>query len=1130
MIYVRKFNLALTIVMLLLTFSFSSAQIRDMKFEHLTIKDGLSHSAVGTIVMDDIGFMWFGTFDGLNKYDGYQFKVYRHNPNDTLSIGANRVAALCLDTKRRLWVGTRGGGLNLYIRELDGFKSYKNNEKKLDNLCPLSNDIRAISEDVHGNIWLATSAGLNYFEPEKEQFKHYIHEPGVSGSLNNNNVRSLLIDNKGNLWVGTFGHGVNILYPESQKFEYLVFNPQKDYLVTKIFQDSDNDIWLATEFGGAYCINPTTKEIKHYDHNPDNPNTLAHSVVRDIYQDEKGYIWLATDGGGLNLLNKKTGEIQQFTYDASNRTSLSNPAAYSIYRDKQGIYWIGTVRGGINVYKKNKALFGHYKNQYTNPNSLIYNNVLQMVVDKNNNLWIGTDGGGLDFFDGKNFRHYGYSPNSTNNVRSSSITSMLVTSDNKLYMGAYGKGLNVLDISTEQFSYIVHSENEENTLSKNNIRALCEDRDGNIWIGVEADGVNKYNPQTGDFEYFRNDPRNPNSISSNYASDIIEDKDGNIWIATQGGGLNVYDRLKKSFHAYRYDPYNEESIGGDYLRALCLDAEGRLWIGLDERGLNQFHKISNTFTRYDEKDGLPNNTVLSIEEDHNRNLWLSTNKGLSKFNPKTKEFQNFDESDGLQGDQFLYKSSAKGKNGKLYFGGLNGFNAFFPDSIKTNQHIPRVVITSFKLFNKEVKAGEKIKNEVILDKSIYETKKIKLKHRQNSFSFSFVALDYQSPLKNQYKYQLVGFDKEWIEVSAKQRSASYTNLDAGTYTFKVIASNNNNVWNNNGTSIEIEIIPPFWQAWWFYTILGLAVIAAIVVYIKLRERSLAIEKIELEKKVMRRTKEIRKQNDEITKQKEEILRRIEKDKINNWINKGLAVFGNILSQSKNDIHKLSHDIVKNLVEHLKACQAAICVINDKNKDDIYLEIIAAYAYDENKFDKKRIELYEGLTGSCYSEQKTVYVNDIPEDYIQVESGFGESTPKSLLLVPLKLENIVFGVIELTSFKELFDYEIEFVEKLAQNITSSIYVVRVNAETQELLEQSHEQAEQLKEHEEELRQNMEEMQTTQEDFARREIELIQENERYKRENNKLLRMVADYKTKLSSNDNRQEEDDTEEDLD
>jgi len=1109
MIYAQKIRLLIAFL-LCINLHTSFAQIRDMKFEHLTIKDGLSHNAVGAIAMDDIGFMWFGTFDGLNKFDGYDFKIYKHNPKDPKSIGANRVAALWLDSKRRLWVGTRGGGLNLYRREVDGFKMYKNNGKNLDNTQPSSNDIRAICEDVKGNLWLATSLGLNYFEPETERFIHFINEPGSEGTLNSNNVSALLVDNKRNIWVGTFGHGVNILAPESRKFEYIIFNPVKDYLVTKLFQDSDGDVWVATEFGGAYCINPETKNVIHYDANPAVPNSLNHSVVRDIIQDSKGNIWLATDGGGLNILDKKTGTMQYFSYDEANRTSLSNPAAYSLFRDNEGIYWIGTVRGGVNIFKEKNSHFGHYKHKSSTSNSLIFNNVLQMAVDKNNNIWIGTDGGGLDFFDGTNFKHYN-NINSGNTMQSTAITAMLVSKDQKLYIGEYGKGMSILDIATDRFSYIYHTEGVPNTLSKDNIRALCEDSEGNIWIGVEADGINKYNPQTGEFVYYRNDTQNPNSLTNNYVSDIIEDEEKNIWIATQGGGLNFYEKSKNSFFAYRYDPDDDKSIAGDYLRSLHIDSDGHLWIGLDERGFNLFHKESSTFTRYDERNGLSNNTVLSIEEDQAHFLWLSTNKGLSKFNPKTKKFQNFDEADGLQGDQFLYKSSAKGMDNKLYFGGLNGFNAFYPDSIKTNKHIPELVITSFKLFNKLVKAGDIFDRKVILEKSIYETKHIKLKYYQNSFSFEFVALDYQSPMKNKYKYMLIGFDADWVEASANQRVASYTNLDPGTYTFKVIASNSNDVWNTHGVSITVEIVPPFWRTWWFYSILLISILSAIVFYVKFREGSLASEKLQLEKKVERRTAEISKQNKEITEQKEEILRRIEKDRINNWINKGLAIFSEILSQSKNDIHKLSRDIVRNLVLHLEACQAAICVYNDRDKSDIFLEIIAAYAYEEKKFDKHRIELYEGLTGSCYTEQKTIYINNLPDDYTRVESGLGESKPKSLLLVPLKLEDIVFGVIELSSFKELHDFEIEFVQKLAQNITSSIYVVKMNSETQELLNQSNEQAEQLKAHEEELRQNMEEMQATQEDFARREIELIQENEQLKRENTKLLRSVAELRT-------------------
>ena len=1106
-IFKRSFIAAILLIIMAVTVA--KAQYNDIQFERLNMLDGLSHNAVGNILMDQKGFLWFGTFDGLNRYDGYKITVYKNKRLETNSLGANRISALFEDSKGRIWVGTRGGGLNLYDYKNDNFKIYSTENGKSLKQKPLSNNIRSITEDKNGNLWLATSHGVDRFNPENETFHHFVHNPDDPKSLNSNDVRSIYADAKGAIFIGTDKGRLNHFDYQFQNFKQIPLANVNSNPVLVIYQDSEDNLWVGTELNGLYKINLKTNRKTHYINNPADLNSISKNSVRDICEDKNGAMWIATDGGGLNILPPNSSRFIKYRNDISNLNSLSNDAVFSVYKDAFNNFWIGTGRGGINIYKPNKKRFGH-KKHHSRQNSLIYNNVLKMVSDKENNIWIGTDGGGMNkYIPSRNrFIPYVASQNSGKSINGNAVTAMCFASDNHLYIGCYGKGLNIYNPITGTFAYFKHDPEDSLSISDGNIRIIYEDISENIWIGKEFNGLNLFNKTDGTFKRYTHDPNNPSSIADNYIVDIIEDKAGFLWVATQGGGLNMLDRHKLIFQNFKHDERDTSTLSGNYVRSLHIDQSDRLWVGTDETGLNLYNPQNKSFRTFTENHGLPNNSILAILEDKQNRLWLSTNKGLSCFDPKTNKFRNFDVTDGLQGNQFLYNSATKGTDGYFYFGGINGFNVFHPDSIHENMYKPKVFISNLRIFNEDIEVGEEVNNRVVLEKNILLTKEIYLTHNENVFSLEFVGIDYFSPDKNQYQYMLEGFDDTWTRTNALHRVASYTNLNPGDYTFKVKASNSDGLWNTELASLTIHIVPPFWKTWWFYTLLGILIIALIFSFIKYRVRKLGEDKSNLEKLVSERTEELSMQKDEMQKQKEEIMRRAEIDRIQNWMNKGWAFFSDILSKEKNDIVKLSGIIIKELIKFLEAGQGAICLINDKDSENITLDLVASYALDTERYKKKSFMLREGLTGACYTEQKTILVTNVPDDYMKIHSGLGIAKPNAILLVPLKLEKIIFGIIEIASFKEFTPHKIEFVEKLAQNITSALYVVKMNSETSTLLEQSQLQAEQLKSQEEFMRQNLEVMQTTQEDFARREIDMLRENQSLKEEVENLTKQNQD----------------------
>ncbi|OGU74864.1 MAG: hypothetical protein A2V93_04235, partial [Ignavibacteria bacterium RBG_16_34_14] len=771
---------------------------------------------------------------GLDRYDGYNLKVFKFSPNDINSLGANSIRALYEDKLGTLWVGTLGGGLNKYIPGQEMFTRYFSNSKDFRSIS--SNTVTSIYEDKFGTLWVGTQdGGLNEFDLEKQQFIRYKNNPDDPTSISENNIYAIFEDSKGNLWIGTTGGGLN-------KFDR------------------------------------SNKKFIRYVHNPNDPNSLSDNKVTGICEDSFGNLWISTLGGGLNKL--RVGEINyqpsfvRFMQDQNNSTSLPDNDIYYSLMDRDNVLWLGTWGEGlIRMFQGDKIdsvpIFFSYKHDPDDPFSLNDNNVTCIYEDNSGLLWVATWGGGLHIFNKqmKPFRQYKHKRNDPFSLSALGITTIYEDKSGIIWIGTWDGGLNKLDRSTYKFTHYKNNSSDQYSLSDNTILSICEDRAGVLWLGTQFGGLNKFDRKTEKFYKYNHDPQNPNSLNDNIIFSIYEDQSGIIWVGTSRG-LNKFDKENESFShrennpgnlfnkvgdvsvyaiyrdeqeilwigtrngLYSFDSRNDKLIHHNFdpskinyssslnIVSLYEDKSGILWIGTVERGLIKLNKESGRFVNYTTKDGLPSNYILGILEDNNGYLWLSTNYGLSKFDPFKESFRNYDVEDGLQSNEFeQFSSCCKSKTGELIFGGTNGFNIFYPDSIKDNPHTPPVYLTDFYLFNKPVAIGyDTLSRRTILSKSIIECEKIELNYDDKVFSLEFAALDFQAPGRNKYAYLMEGFDNDWIYTDADNRLVTYTNLDPREYIFRVRGSNNDGVWNEQGTSIKIIILPPWYQTMLAYLI------------------------------------------------------------------------------------------------------------------------------------------------------------------------------------------------------------------------------------------------------------------------------------------------------------------------
>jgi signal transduction histidine kinase/ligand-binding sensor domain-containing protein len=849
--------------LLLITGIPTYSQYHYMQFDHIGTEQGLSHSNVMCIMQDSRGFMWFGTWDGLDRYDGYAIKAYKNDALDKTSICQNSISSIVESKDGGLWIGTGGGGISKYDRNRDRFTNFSHDSSNPNSIC--SNIVWNLLEDEQGEVWVATEEGLDRFDPRTGHFEHFMHDPANKYSLSGNRTLFVFEDSQRRIWVCT-DNGLNLFDRKNKRFDSYR-NDKKDInsiggnIVNTIFEDSHHRFWIGFDGAGMDLFDPETGKFSHYRHNRSNPNSLADDVIADINEDADNNLWIATENKGVNIFNYEKNSFFLVKNDKVDKESLDNNSINNIYRDTKNNMWVGNFVNGVNIANRDKIRTTHYRNLLSQ-NSLSNNQVLSIMEDSKKNIWIGTDGGGLNLFDprAEKFTHFMHQDGNPQSICGDYVLTMCEDTKGNIWLGTWGKGVTVFNPVSHQYRHYKNDPNDPASLSNNNAWVIYEDKGGNTWIGTSGGGLNLLNPDKKSFTHFKYEAGKKDCISSNYISYFFEDSDGQLWICTNGGGLNRYNKETKTFSRFMHaDATN--SISNNNVSSILEDENKNLWIATYS-GLDQFNKRTGQFTAYTKANGLPDNVIFGILQDNMKNLWMSTNKGISYFNTSTKQFKNFGISDGLQSNEFKGQAFCKSSTGIMYFGGINGFNRFLPEDLQVVKFDPPLVITGFTIFNRNVPITDG--NKAILTKNITETKQVTLPYSSSVFSLEFASLNYTSSEKKQYAYQLEGFDKDWNYVG-EMHTATYTNLDPGTYLFKVKGMNNEGDWSPRITTIQLTIKPPFYRTWWFRILLLMLLTGGILMIYALRMRSVRKQRLLLEHKVVEQTIQLVHANEEVNR-------------------------------------------------------------------------------------------------------------------------------------------------------------------------------------------------------------------------------------------------------------------------
>lgn len=843
---------------LLLISSNVFAQNAPMKFKNFFKDEGFPQSSVLSIAQDIDGFLWFSSYGGLTRYDGYKFKGYNANINDPFSLPGNNVEQIVFDKTGVQWLATNNG-LAKYDKINDRFITYKNNPTDSNSLG--LDNIRSLMVDRNNNLWIGTyGAGLNLLLNNSNKFLRFEHDPNNPYSITNNFISNIFEDSDGDIWIATDG-GLNQIDTKTYKFKSYQHNSKNKKSISinniiSLAEDKFGYLWIGTWEGGLNRFDKRTREFKHYKFEQNNPSSLSSNIIRTLLYDSNNNLWIGTYGSGLDLYNYETDSFIHHKSSYSNETSISNNTILSLYEDRSGSIWVGTMFNGVNqIEPKNK--FEHYTVNLESGNSISYKLISSLSEDANENIWIGTYGGGLNKFDVKRnlFTKFIKDETDNNSIRSDIIRYVFVDSDGIVWI-ATTSGLESINPKTNIITHHQYGIDGETTNDKH-IYYIYEDSERNLWFGTWSGGLNKYERSTGKFTYYVHDKNDSSSISSNSVMAIYEDQDKNLWVGTDDKGVNLLDRTTGKFKKYRQNAPNSSRISDNKIYCFAEDSNNNLFVGTDN-GLNIYNKSIDSFELIKNSEELKNATIMKIIV-HDNSLWVSTAFGIIHYNLTNKSSIQYYIEDGLQENEFFMKSGIKSSNGKLYFGSINGLTTFFPKEIMRNTDIPPVVLTDFSLENNIVQVGFEYEDNIILDSVFTYIDEITLNHDQNYFSIEYAALNFHSPSKNQYNYILEGYDEDWTYVNSN-RPIYYTNVDPGEYIFKVKGSNNNNIWNETPAKVKITILPPFWGTVWFKTLGVLLFLIFLFIVYKLRVKTIEKNNTRLELEVEKQTLELKKSN------------------------------------------------------------------------------------------------------------------------------------------------------------------------------------------------------------------------------------------------------------------------------
>jgi len=820
----------------------AAAPVRPIRFDHLSIEQGLSQSTVMDILQDRRGYVWLATEDGLDRFDGISFKVYKHDPADAASLPSSFVWAVAEDATGNLWIATSDG-----LATLDTASDRVVRQDKL-----AGQHIRALRFAAKQRaLWVGTrDAGLLRLDLATGGLTRFAHDAADAASLSDNRIYAIYVDSKDRLWVGSDG-GLDLLNADGKGFAHFAPRPSdpsslSEAKVRAIIEDDAGALWVGTFSGGLNRLDPRTGRCEHFKHDANVAGSLGHDQVRAILQDADHRLWIGTSGG-LELFDPGRRLFVHYRQDPKDPWSLADDHVLALTQDRGGVLWVGTRVGGANKWNPLSWQFGHVAPAPGNPAGLGSGNVTSISEDRAGRLWIGTFDAGLYVMERGSGRMsaYRHDPKNSRSLASDQVMALRHDHHGDLWIGTLDAGLDRLSVTTGAFKHFRGDTKQPDGLSANGITSILEDRDGQLWLGTYGGGLERLDPETERFAHFRHDPQNPASLSGDRVSGLAESADARVWVGTWEKGLDLLDPRTSRFQHFEHRPGDPNSLPSNTVYCPFVDAAGQLWVG-PHGGLSHLLPGGNTFQTLTTRSGLISDVVYGIRSDGRGRLWLSTNNGLSCLDPRTSELTHYGLSNGLQASEFNFGAWYQSARGELFFGGINGFNAFMPDRLRQVEQVPPVVLTSLTVDHRPL-AGPPD-----------QARQVSLGFRDKVLTFELAALDFTAPARNRFTYQLEGFDPEWVPLVGR-RTVTYTNLNAGRYTFRVRAANSDGRWNNDGLTVGVDVAAAPWATWWAFAAYFLLLVGCVLAVVLRQQQKFAREAEyahQLELRVQERTREL----------------------------------------------------------------------------------------------------------------------------------------------------------------------------------------------------------------------------------------------------------------------------------